>query len=101
MQLANFLPEFQKFASNFPKEWEIKYCPNDYDENVIVSMVVQYEKIFVKVILLRSIKTIIPSWFVFTKKKLSTEVGLFEKDALIRAIEEVVVIKKNQRKRLS
>lgn len=101
MQLANFLPEFQKFISNFPKEWEIKYCPNDYDENVIVSIVVQCEKIFVKVMLLRSIKTIIPSWSVFTKKKLSTEVGLFEKDVLISVIKEVISLKKNQRKRLS
>ncbi len=97
MQIANVFPDFQNFISNFPKEWEINFCSNDYDENVVVSVIVQKDNIFVKVMLLRSNKTIIPAWFVFTKKKLSTEVPLFEKEKLIQVIEEVILSKKQQR----
>lgn len=94
MQITQVFPEIQKFIANFPKAWDVLFTPVDFDDNAIIDLTIKKEKIFVKVVLLRSHKKIIPRWYVSKgkgEKMVSKEINIFEKELLIKAIEELLV----------
>lgn len=94
--IAYFFPEFKKFIELFPKQWNIYVAPKKYQYSSYFSMLIEVESYFSYVRLERTTQGV-PCWIV-GEGATAQEVSLFDKEALINAVQQQIEFFKNNKK---